>query len=178
MPNHDMGGAIAPAVLEPVEEATVGHPGEPLGGNRGPRNMATKPLEAPAVAGGDGDVRVEAHPARAGATLAVELRHHVGIDAIAHANHRLAGASSRRDAARHRGPVELRQQRLLLRERVGVEGIHLGTQAAALSQARGTRRHLPHDARALVARARSGFSGRALDSTAKRMTRASQRMKK
>lgn len=36
----DVGGAVAPAMLQAIEEPAIGHPGEPLGGDRGPSDIA------------------------------------------------------------------------------------------------------------------------------------------
>ena len=88
---------------------------------------------------------MEAHAARTGTALAIELGHRVRVDAVAHADHGLAGAASGRDAARHRRAVELREQGLLLRQRVGFAGIRFGTEPAVLQQAGDARRDLAHD---------------------------------
>jgi len=63
---------------------------------------------------------VHAHAADARAALALENREIVGVDAVAHAEHTLAAAGTRRDAARDRGGVERREQRLFRRQRVVV----------------------------------------------------------
>jgi hypothetical protein len=102
-------------MLQAIEDPAIGHPREPLGGHRGPSDVSVQPLEALAVARGDGDVRVEAHAAGAGAALPVEFGHRVRIDAVSHANHGPARAAPRGDAARHRRAVELGEQGLVLR---------------------------------------------------------------
>ena len=63
---------------------------------------------------------MHAHAADARAALALENREIVGVDAVAHAEHTLAAAGTRRDAARDRGGVERREQRLFRRQRVVV----------------------------------------------------------
>jgi hypothetical protein len=93
-------------VLEPIEEAAIFEPGEPLGRDRWTRAVATQALEAESVARGHRDVGVHAHAADARAALALENQEIVGVDAVAHAEHTLGAAGTRRDAARDRGGVE------------------------------------------------------------------------
>jgi len=54
----DVGGAVAPAMLQPVEEAAIVEPRQPLRGDGRPRHVAAQALEAAAVASRDRDVRV------------------------------------------------------------------------------------------------------------------------
>jgi hypothetical protein len=70
----EVGRAVAPAVLEPVEKPPVLHPREALGGDRRAGHVAAESLEAATIPGGDGHVRVQADAAHAGAALAFELR--------------------------------------------------------------------------------------------------------
>jgi hypothetical protein len=66
---------------------------------------------------------VDAGTPDARAALALQHGEIVGVDAVAHAEHALSAAGARRDAARDRGGVERRQQRLLPRERVVLRGV-------------------------------------------------------
>ena len=50
-----VGGAIAPAMSQAVNETTVLPLGQAVGGERGPRGVTDQPLEACAVVGGNGD---------------------------------------------------------------------------------------------------------------------------
>ncbi len=94
---------------------------------------------------GDRDVRVHADTADARAALAWENREIVGVDAVAHAEHTLAAAGTRCDAARDRGGVERREQRLLRCQCV-VLGRCVVAETATLEQTRKAPRHLPCDA--------------------------------
>jgi hypothetical protein len=141
----DVGGAVAPAVLEPVEKPPVLHPREPLGGDRRAGHVAAEALEAETITGGDGHVRVQADAAHAGAALAFECRKILRIDAIAHAQHALARSATRSNAAGDGGAVELRQERLVLGQ-----GIGLGAEAPAFEEPRdasGDQSHHPLDLR-------------------------------
>ena len=140
----DVGRAVAPAMLEPVEKPPVLHPREALGGDRRAGDVATEALESAAIAGGDGHVRVQADAAHAGAALAFEGRQIVRIDAIAHAQHALARSAARGDAAGDGGAVELRQQRLVLGQGIDLRGIGLGAEAPALEEPRDAPGDLPH----------------------------------
>jgi hypothetical protein len=108
----DVRRAVAPAVLQTIEERSVREPREPLGRHRRSRHVAAQALEAAPVARRDGDVRVQAHAADARAALALE-RPDLRVDAVADAQHALAGAAPRGDAAADRGAVELGEERLL-----------------------------------------------------------------
>jgi len=68
----DVGRAVAPAVLEPVEKPPVLHPREALGGDRRAGHVAAEALESAAIPGGGGHVRVQADTAHAGAAVAFE----------------------------------------------------------------------------------------------------------
>jgi len=67
---HGVRRAVAPAVLEPVEEASIAQPRESLGRDRRVRAVATQAFEAAAVARGDRDVGVDADATHARAALA------------------------------------------------------------------------------------------------------------
>ncbi len=66
---HDVGRAVAPAVLETVEQTTVGKRREALGRDGRSGDVAAEALESPTVPRGNGDVGVHAHAADVGATL-------------------------------------------------------------------------------------------------------------
>ena len=67
----DVRRAVAPAVLQAIEQAAIVEPGEPLGRNRRARAIATETFEAAAVVRGHRDVGVHADAADARATLAL-----------------------------------------------------------------------------------------------------------
>ena len=139
----DVRRAVAPAVLEAIEQAAVFEPGEALRRNRRARSVAAQALEATPVARGDGDVRVHADAADARAALALQNRQIVGVDAVAEAQDTLRRARARRNAARHRAGVERREQRLVRRQ-----GVAFGcffAEPATLEQARQAPRDLPRD---------------------------------
>jgi hypothetical protein len=77
---------------------------------------------------------MQAHAAHARAALALEHREIVHVDAVADAQHALARAGAGSDAARYRGCIEQGDQRLFVRERVGLGRIGSGSQAASLEQ--------------------------------------------
>jgi hypothetical protein len=56
----DMGGAVAPAVAEAVDDQAIGGLGEAVGGDRWASAVARETLQSAPVACGDADVRVEA----------------------------------------------------------------------------------------------------------------------
>jgi hypothetical protein len=85
--------AVAPAVLQAVEERSFRESGEPLGGDRRAGHVSTQALEPPAVPGRDGHVGVQAHAAGARAALAFGDLEVVDVDAV-------AGLRSRRHNAR------------------------------------------------------------------------------
>jgi hypothetical protein len=131
---HDVGRAVSPAVLELVEKPRVLHLRETLGGDRAPGNVLAQALQSATIPGWDGDVRVQADAAHAGAALAFEGREIVRIDAVAHAQHALTRSVARGDAAGDGGAAELRQQRLVLGQGIGLRAIGLGAEAAALEE--------------------------------------------
>jgi hypothetical protein len=61
---QDMGGAVSPASLEAVAEASILELGEPLRGERGAGHVGAESFESSAVAGGDGHVGVQAEAGR------------------------------------------------------------------------------------------------------------------
>ncbi len=79
----DVRGAVAPAVLQAVEEPPVAETRESLGGHGRARHVAREALEAPSIPRRDGDVGVQAHAVDAGAALTFERGEGLGIDAIA-----------------------------------------------------------------------------------------------
>ena len=85
---------------------------------------------------------MQAHATDARAALALEHRDIVYVDAVAHAQHPLASSATGGDAARHRGCIEQGEQRLLVRQRVGLGGIGVGREAASLEQPDVPSRHL------------------------------------
>lgn len=139
----DVGRAVAPAVLEAIEERSVRESGEALGGDRRAGHVAAQTLEPAPISGRDGHVGVQAHAANARAALALQDLDVVDVDAVAEAQHALAGAPARGDAAADRGGVERGEERLLVREPVHVRAVG---QAAALEQALDTPRNLGGDA--------------------------------
>ena len=92
---NDVGGAVAPAMLQSVEEPAIVEPRQPLRRDRRPRHVAGQAFEPPAVTCGDRDVRVQAHATDARAALALEHREIVHVDAVA-------------DALARAGPVAMR----------------------------------------------------------------------
>jgi hypothetical protein len=140
----DVGGAVAPAVLEPVEKSPVLYPREALGGDRRAGHVAAEALEAATIPGGDGHVRVQADAAHAGAALASDLREVVRVDAVAHAQHALARSTARGDAAGDGGAVELGEQRLVCGQRIDLRGIGLGAEVPAFEEPRDAPGDLPH----------------------------------
>jgi hypothetical protein len=87
---------------------------------------------------------VQADAAHAGAALAFERRDVVRVDAVAHAQHALARSAARGDAAGDGGAVELRQERLVLGQGVGLRGIGLGAEAPAFKEPRDAPGDLAH----------------------------------
>jgi hypothetical protein len=79
----DVGRAVAPAVLEAIEERSVRESGEPLGGDRRAGHIAAQALEPLSVSGRDGHVGVQAHAADARAALALQDLEVVDVDAVA-----------------------------------------------------------------------------------------------
>jgi hypothetical protein len=59
--HQDVRGSIAPARLQPKREASVGLLFEAIARERRARHVAAQPLEAAPIAGGHGDLGVEAH---------------------------------------------------------------------------------------------------------------------
>jgi hypothetical protein len=80
-----VGGSVAPAVPEAIEDSPVGELGEALGGYGWPSHISTEPLQSAPVACGDTDVGVKAEPAGARAAQAGHLLQIVDADAIAEA---------------------------------------------------------------------------------------------
>jgi hypothetical protein len=105
----DVRRAIAPAMLEAVQEPPVLEPREPLGCDRRTGHVAAQALQTLAIARRDGDVRVQAHAARTGAAFAFEGAEELGVDAVAHTQHALAGTPACGDATGDRGPVQCRE---------------------------------------------------------------------
>jgi hypothetical protein len=99
---HDLRGAVSPAPLEPVAEATVVEPREPIGGERRAGDVPAEPLETTAVAGrnGDGGMEAEAGTVRAArlgpGVTGADL---VGLDPIPEAEQALARSGPCGDAA-------------------------------------------------------------------------------
>ena len=58
--HQDVRGSVAPARLQPKGETSVGPLFEAIGRERRPRHVVTQPLEAAPIAGGHGDLGVEA----------------------------------------------------------------------------------------------------------------------
>ena len=145
----DVGGAVAPAVLEAVEEPSILEPGEPLGRDGWACHVAAEAFQAAAVARRDGDVRVQAHAARAGAARALECGEVLRIDAVADAQHAPARAAAGGDATRDGRTVELGEQRLVLGQGVRFRWIRRGAEAAPLEEARDPLCDLAHHPRDL-----------------------------
>ena len=120
----DVGGAVAPAVFQAVEERPVRQAREAVGRDRRPGHV-TQALEAPSIPRWDRDVGVEAHAVDAGAALAFERREGFGVDAIADAERASSGAPSRGNPSRDRGGVERGEKRLLAGQRIGIAGVGL-----------------------------------------------------
>ncbi len=142
----DVSGAVAPAVLQAVEERSVGESGEPLGGDGRAGRVAAQPLESPPIARRNGHVGVQVHAAGARAALALQDLEIVRVDAVAETPDTLARPVARGDAAADRGGVERGEERRLFREPVGL-GVPCET--AALEKPRDAPRHLGDNARNL-----------------------------
>jgi hypothetical protein len=130
-----VGRAISPAPLQAVAEATVVELSEALGGEWGAGDVATEPLEAPAVAGGNRDVGVKAEAARACTArrrLGFEILAIVRLDPVSEAQEALASAGPGCDAALQRGGGERGQQGLLLGEGVGFHRVRVRGECAFL----------------------------------------------
>jgi len=87
----DVRRAVAPALLEAVEQPPVALPGESACRDRRSRHVTTQPLEPKAIPCRHGHVGMQAHAVHAGAALALELREILGVDAIAEAKRSLSG---------------------------------------------------------------------------------------
>jgi hypothetical protein len=109
----DVCRAVAPAVLQAIQEPSVLESRQAFGRHRRPGHVAAQALEAAPVASRDGDVRVQAHAPRARAPLALESRERFGVDAVADTQHALARATPSGDAPGDRGGRELGEERLL-----------------------------------------------------------------
>ncbi len=142
----DVSGAVAPAVLQAIEERFVGESGEPVGGDGRTSHGTAKALEPPSVPSRNRDVGVQAHAADARAALALQDIEVVRVDAIAEAPDTLARRVARGNAAADRGGVERGAERLLLREPVG---LGVACETAALEKPRDAPRHLGGNTRNL-----------------------------
>jgi len=92
---------------------------------------------------------VQAHAAEARAALAQGRGQILGVDAVAEAQHALAGAPARGDAARDRGREELGEERLRVRQRIRLHRVDARAEAAVLEEAGEPPRHLTRDPRHL-----------------------------
>ena len=128
-----MRGAIAPALLEVVQETTVGEPGETLGCDRRAGHVAAQPFQAFAIPPGDNHVRMQADPLEGCTAGSAELREIIDIDAVAKAQHPLSGSGSGCNAAPHRGTSQLCEERALIAEWVRVGRLWV-EEATALEQ--------------------------------------------
>jgi hypothetical protein len=146
--HQDVRGSIAPARLQPKSEASVGPLFEAIDPERRPRHVVAQPLEPAPIAGGHGDLGVEAHAvlrgsaARSVGIVVAVLR----LDAIAQAPPTLAGVATGRDAGEQRCAGKRREQGLVAGERVGVA---LG---ARREQSRDPRRARQHPGDLVMAR--------------------------
>ena len=93
---------------------------------------------------------MQAHAARAGAALALECRELLRVDAVAYADHSLACTTACGNTTGDRGPVQIRQQGLLVGQRVGFAGIRLGAQTSELEETRDSSGDLADDTRDLL----------------------------
>jgi len=157
--HQDVGGSVAPAGLEAEREASVGPLFEAIARERGPRHVVAEPLEAAPIAGGHGDVGVEAHAAMLG-NAARGFGIGVGVfrlDAIAEAPPALAGVGTGRDAGAQRCGGQRCEQGLVAGEGVVVA---IGTR---LEQSRDpARRTRQHTGDLLAARRGQGNEARRL----------------
>ncbi len=154
-----VGGAVAPAMAQAVDQPPLGAPLQPIRGQGRSGHVAAQAFQPGPVAGRNGDVGVDAEAGGFGASRVGlrRLREQVRVDAIAEAQDALPPAGSGGDAAPHRGGVQRGQQRLLEAQRVGPVGIGLGAQPAALEQAAHRSGDAPRDAGHLaVVRRRHG----------------------
>ena len=103
----DVGRAVAPAVLQAVQEPPALEAREALRRDGRPGHVAAEALEALTVAGRHRDVRVQAHAARARAALAFERGEIFGIDAVTDAQHAPSRAGPAGDAAGDGSSIEL-----------------------------------------------------------------------
>jgi hypothetical protein len=129
----DVSGAVAPAVSEAIEDPAVGELGEALAGDRRPRPVAGESLEAPAVARGDADVRVEAKSLDARAARARNGLHVFDVGAVAEPQQALAGVRAGGDAALDRRRVELGEQGLVCFQGIRVGGCVLAEETLRTS---------------------------------------------
>jgi len=127
-------GAVAPGMLQAVEQASVGELGEALGGESGARDVAEETLEAAPVLCVDGDVGVEVEATGGGAARACAPLDVVGVDAIAEALEALAGARTERDATLDGGAVEGGQRGVGLGERIVLEMLFVVCEERAMEQ--------------------------------------------
>lgn len=97
---HDVGGAVSPAPLQAIAEATVVLPGEPIGSERRAGDVSAQALEASMVPRGDGGVEAEAGFVRAARLGPRPARgEFIGLDPVTEAEQALARMGAGGDAA-------------------------------------------------------------------------------
>lgn len=131
---NDVRGPVAPGVLETIRQAAGGELGKPVVGKGWTSYVSAKPFQPTPVVGGDRDVSVEAEAGDAGTAGAGQDLSIISIDPVSARADSLPGVGTGRDSTQDRRAVKIGQQRLILRERVGLFGITLRAQAATLEQ--------------------------------------------
>ncbi len=146
---HDVCGAISPAVLQAIAELAILELRQPLGGERGASQIAGETLKALAIAGGNRDVCVKAQSGRARAARRRHVlgrRERLGLDPISEAQEALAGAGPGGNAALERGGGQGREQGIFVSEGVGLPRIRVGAKPACLEEPCEALRHGDDDA--------------------------------
>ena len=129
-----VGGPVAPAVPQLIQEPAVGQERQAIRCDGGARRIAAQTLQSKAVPSRDGDIsmKAEARDRRTART-----GHYGGIRQFLHSadfHDALAGMRTHGDALGDRGAVKLGQQRLLLPEIIRFLRISPRPQTAMLQQ--------------------------------------------
>jgi hypothetical protein len=78
-----VGGAVAPAVPEAIDDPAIGGLGEAVGGDRRPRHVSAQPFQSAPIARRHTDVRVEAEALDARAARTGDRLYLTDVDAVA-----------------------------------------------------------------------------------------------
>ena len=129
-----VGGPVAPAVPQLVQEPAVGQEQQPIRGNRGPRGIAAQTLEAEPISGRNADACMDAEAGNRCAAPAIRDRKVFQFDGISGFGDACPRARANGNAPGNGSAVKLGKQGLILQKPIVVISSGLRPKPSALEE--------------------------------------------